>query len=79
MIYEAEPLVHYIGEQTHSQDVGVLLVLPCYLEHNVKNVRGREGSIKQTMPEVIILGCIYTLPAYRDLMRAEGPKHISIF
>ena len=37
------------------------------------------GIIKQIMPEVIILGCIYALPAYRDLMRAEGPKHIPIF
>ena len=34
---------------------------------------------KQIMPEVIILGCIYVLPAYRDLMRAEGPKHIPIY
>ena len=34
---------------------------------------------KQIMPEVIILGCIYALPANRDLMRAEGPKHIPIF
>ena len=34
---------------------------------------------KQIMPEVIILGCIYALPAYRDLMRAEGPKHIPIY
>ena len=42
-------------------------------------VRGREGFIKQIMPEVIILGCIYALPAYRDLMRAEGPKHIPIY
>ena len=33
----------------------------------------------QIMPEVFILGCIYALPAYRDLMRAEGPKHIPIF
>ena len=23
------------------------------------------------MPEVFILGCIYALPVYRDLMRAE--------
>ena len=34
---------------------------------------------KQIIPEVIILGCIYALPAYRDLMRAEGPKHIPIY
>ena len=33
----------------------------------------------QIMPELIILGCIYALPAYRDLMRAEGPKHIPIY
>ena len=33
----------------------------------------------QILPEVFILGCIYTLPVYRDLMRAEGPKHIPIF
>ena len=33
----------------------------------------------QIMTEVFILGCIYALPAYRDLMRAEGPKHIPIF
>ena len=37
------------------------------------------STIKQIMPEVIILGCIYALPAYRDLMRAEGPKHIPIY
>ena len=34
---------------------------------------------KQIMPEVIILGCIYALPENRDLVRAEGPKHIPIF
>ena len=34
---------------------------------------------KQIMPEVIILGSINALPVYRDLMRAEGPKHIPIF
>ena len=34
---------------------------------------------KQIMPEVITLGCIYALPANRDLMRAEGPKHIPIY
>ena len=33
----------------------------------------------QIMPKVFILGCIYTLPAYRDKMKAEGPKHIPIF
>jgi len=33
----------------------------------------------QIMPEVFILGCIYALSAYKDFMRAEGPKHISIF
>ena len=38
-----------------------------------------EGYNMQIMPEVFILGCIYALPAYRDLMRAEGPKHIPIF
>ena len=32
----------------------------------------------QIMPEVIILGCIYELRAYRDLMRAETPK-ISLY
>ena len=31
------------------------------------------------MPEVFILGCIYAPPAHKDLMRAEGPKHIPIF
>ena len=36
-------------------------------------------TIMQMMTEVIILGCIYALPANRDLMRAEGPKHIPIF
>ena len=35
--------------------------------------------IKQIMPEVIILGCIYALPAYRDLMRAKGPEHIPLY
>ena len=30
----------------------------------------------QIMPEVFILGCIHALPAHRDLMKAEGPKHI---
>ena len=35
-------------------------------------------SIK-IMHKVFILGCIYALPAYRDKMRAEGPKHIPIF
>ena len=34
---------------------------------------------KKIMPEDIILGCIYALPANRDLMKAEGPKHIPIF
>ena len=34
---------------------------------------------KQIMPEVIILGCIYALPANSDLIRAEGPKHIPIY
>ena len=29
--------------------------------------------------EVIILGCIYALPPYRDLMRAEDPKHIPTY
>ena len=33
----------------------------------------------QIMPEVFILDCIYALPAYRDKMRAEGPKQIPIF
>ena len=36
-------------------------------------------SNMQKMPEVVILGCTYALPAHRDLMRAEGPKHIPIF
>jgi len=36
-------------------------------------------DIKQIMTEVFILGFINALPAYRDLMRAEGPKHIPIF
>ena len=35
--------------------------------------------IKQIMPEVVILGLINAYLAYRDLMRAEGPKHIPIF
>ena len=30
----------------------------------------------QIMPEVNILGCIYALQANRDLIMAEGPKHI---
>ena len=30
----------------------------------------------QIMPEVVILGFIYALPAYRDLMKAICPKHI---
>ena len=34
---------------------------------------------KQIMPEVVILGLINAYLAYRDLMRAEGPKHIPIF
>ena len=34
---------------------------------------------KQIMPEVVILGLINDYLAYRDLMRAEGPKHIPIF
>ena len=29
--------------------------------------------------EVIILGCVYALPANMDLIRAEGLKHIPIF
>ena len=33
----------------------------------------------QIMPEVFILGCIHALPAYWELIRAEGPKHIPIF
>ena len=33
----------------------------------------------QIMLKVFILGYIYAHPAYRDLMRAEGPKHIPIF
>ena len=40
---------------------------------------GQVVITKQIMPEVIILGCIYALPAYRDLMRAEGPKDIPIY
>ena len=32
----------------------------------------------QIMSKVFILGYIYVHPAYRDLMRAEGPKHIPI-
>ena len=36
-------------------------------------------TIMQIMPEVFIIGCIYEPPAYRDLMRAEGLKHIPIF
>ena len=35
--------------------------------------------IMQIMPEVFILGFIYALLAYWDLMRANGPKHIPIF
>ena len=35
--------------------------------------------IKQIMPGVVILGLINAYLAYRDLMRAEGPKHIPIF
>ena len=35
--------------------------------------------IMQIMLKVFILGYIYAHPAYRDLMRAEGPKHIPIF
>ena len=35
--------------------------------------------IIQIMLKVFILGYIYAHPAYRDLMRAEGPKHIPIF
>ena len=35
---------------------------------------------KLIMPGVFILSCIYALvAAYRDLMRAKGPKHIPIF
>ena len=34
---------------------------------------------KQIMPEVVILGLINAYLAYRDLMRAEDPKHIPIF
>ena len=45
-----------------------------YIYRNKKNEYN-----KQIMPEVIILGCIYALPANRDLMGAEGPKHIPIF
>ena len=33
----------------------------------------------QIMPEVVILGCIYALPAFRDLMREGGPKPIPIY
>ena len=29
----------------------------------------------QIIPKVFILGCINVLPAYRDKMRAAGPKH----
>ena len=49
-----------------SHDVQILLKAVC-------------RSNKQIMPEVIIFGCIYALPANRDLMRAEGPKHIPIY
>ena len=35
--------------------------------------------IMQIMPGVFILGFIHALPAYRDLVRGKGPKHISIF
>ena len=31
------------------------------------------------MPDIFILGCIYELPVYRDLMRTKGLKHIPIF
>ena len=41
-----------------------------------KFVFGTFLGIRQLMPKVIILGCIYAHPSYRDLMRAEGPKHI---
>ena len=33
----------------------------------------------QIISGVVILGCIDALPANRDLMGAEGPKHIPIF
>ena len=39
------------------------------------NLKYLHEIIKQIMPEVIILGCIYALSLYRDLMRAEGLKH----
>ena len=47
------------------------LVLILNLDHIVLN--------KLIMPEVFILSCIYALAAHRDLMRAEGLKHIPIF
>ena len=31
------------------------------------------------MPVLFILGFTYVLPAYRDMMKLEGPKHIHIF
>ena len=34
---------------------------------------------KQIMPGVVILGLINDYLAYRDLIRAECPKHIPIF
>ena len=34
---------------------------------------------KQIMPEGVILGLTNAFLTYRDLMRAEGPKHIPIF
>ena len=33
----------------------------------------------QIMHKGFILGLIYAFLAYRDLMRAEGPKHIPIY
>ena len=45
----------------------------------IKNGGWVRAMIMQIMLEVFILGCIYAIPAYRDLMRAEGLKHIPIF
>ena len=53
------------------------LILEKYIEHI--DLLHHLVFNMQIMPEVFILGCIYALPAYRNLMRAEAPIHIPIF
>ena len=65
-------------DNAHSQQAKDLYIIyVCVSEIGMEWYKKVDN--KQIMPEVIILGCIYALPAYRDLMRAKGPKHIPIY